>query len=109
MGKLVRDKHSRLLRKSVNYGRNKFYSTGPWYNIGLEPAKEESALSCSTQVGFTICFRLNFNISSWLVTRVGFGVCSRVCSGVCSRDGSGGYALGKSLGVCSRVDSGGML
>jgi hypothetical protein len=25
----VRDKHSRLLRKSVNYGRNKFYDTGP--------------------------------------------------------------------------------
>jgi hypothetical protein len=27
--KLARDKHSSLLRKSVNYGRNKFYSTGP--------------------------------------------------------------------------------
>jgi len=24
------DKHSSLLRKSVNYGRKKFYSTGPW-------------------------------------------------------------------------------
>jgi hypothetical protein len=28
--KLARDKHSGLFRKSVNYGRNKFYSTGPW-------------------------------------------------------------------------------
>jgi hypothetical protein len=27
--KLARDKHSGLLRKSVNYGRKK-YSTGPW-------------------------------------------------------------------------------
>jgi len=26
---LARDKHSSLLRKSVNYGRKKFYSTGP--------------------------------------------------------------------------------
>jgi hypothetical protein len=29
-GKLARDKHSSLLRKSVNYDRKKFYSTGPW-------------------------------------------------------------------------------
>jgi hypothetical protein len=28
--RLARDKHSSLLLKSVNYGRNKFYSTGPW-------------------------------------------------------------------------------
>jgi hypothetical protein len=28
--KLARDKHSILLQKFVNYGRNKFYSTGPW-------------------------------------------------------------------------------
>ncbi len=27
--KLAKDKPSSLLRKSVNYGRNKFYSTGP--------------------------------------------------------------------------------
>jgi hypothetical protein len=27
---IARDKHSSLLRKSVNYSRNKFYSTGPW-------------------------------------------------------------------------------
>jgi hypothetical protein len=27
--KLAKDKHSILLRKSVNYGRKKFYSTGP--------------------------------------------------------------------------------
>jgi hypothetical protein len=27
---LARDKHSSLLRTSVNYGRNKLYSTGPW-------------------------------------------------------------------------------
>jgi hypothetical protein len=27
--RLARDKHSSLLRKSVNYGRKKFYSTGP--------------------------------------------------------------------------------
>jgi hypothetical protein len=26
--RLARDKHSSLLRKSVNYGRKKFYSTG---------------------------------------------------------------------------------
>ncbi len=25
------DKPSGLLRKSVNYGRNKFYDTGPWF------------------------------------------------------------------------------
>jgi hypothetical protein len=24
-----------LLRKSVNYGRNKFYSTGPWCTVDL--------------------------------------------------------------------------
>jgi hypothetical protein len=28
--RLARVKHSSLLRKSVNYCRNKFYSTGPW-------------------------------------------------------------------------------
>ncbi len=28
--RLARDKHSGLLRKSVNYGRNKFYDTGSW-------------------------------------------------------------------------------
>ncbi len=28
--RLARDKHSSLLRKSVNYGSKKFYSTGPW-------------------------------------------------------------------------------
>jgi hypothetical protein len=27
--RLTRDKHSSLLRKFVNYGRNKFYDTGP--------------------------------------------------------------------------------
>ncbi len=27
--KLAMDKHSSLLQKSVNYGGNKFYSTGP--------------------------------------------------------------------------------
>ncbi len=27
--RLARDKHSSLLRKSVNYDRKKFYSTGP--------------------------------------------------------------------------------
>jgi hypothetical protein len=27
--RLAKDKHPRLLRKSVNYGRKKFYSTGP--------------------------------------------------------------------------------
>jgi hypothetical protein len=26
---LVKDKHSSLLRKSVNYGRKKFYNNGP--------------------------------------------------------------------------------
>jgi hypothetical protein len=26
----ARGKHSSLLRKSVNYGRKKFYNTGPW-------------------------------------------------------------------------------
>ncbi len=34
LGRLARDKHSSLLRKSVNYGRNKFYITGP-KNQGL--------------------------------------------------------------------------
>jgi hypothetical protein len=28
--RLARDKNSSLLRKSVNYDRKKFYSTGPW-------------------------------------------------------------------------------
>ncbi len=28
--RLARNKHTSLLRKSVNYGRKKFYSTGPW-------------------------------------------------------------------------------
>jgi len=28
--RLNRDKHSCLYQKSVNYGRNKFYSTGLW-------------------------------------------------------------------------------
>ncbi len=28
--RLARDKHSGLLRKSINQGRKKFYSTGPW-------------------------------------------------------------------------------
>ncbi len=28
--RLARDKHSSLLRKSVNYCRNKFCDTGPW-------------------------------------------------------------------------------
>jgi hypothetical protein len=27
--RLARDKHSSLLRKSANYGRNKLYDTGP--------------------------------------------------------------------------------
>ncbi len=27
---LARDKHSSLLRKSINYGFNEFDSTGPW-------------------------------------------------------------------------------
>jgi hypothetical protein len=31
--RLARDKHSSLLRKSVNYGRNKFYDTGPQERI----------------------------------------------------------------------------
>jgi hypothetical protein len=29
MEMLAKDKHSSLLRKSENYGRDKFYSTGP--------------------------------------------------------------------------------
>ncbi len=28
--RLARDKHSSLIRKSVNYGCKKFYGTGPW-------------------------------------------------------------------------------
>jgi hypothetical protein len=31
--RLARDKHFGLLRKSVNYGRNKFYDTVPWSTI----------------------------------------------------------------------------
>jgi len=27
---LARDKHSNVLRKSVNYGRKYFYNIGPW-------------------------------------------------------------------------------
>ncbi len=30
--RLANHKHSSLLQKSVNYGRNKFYSTGPCVN-----------------------------------------------------------------------------
>ncbi len=30
--RLAIDKHSRLLRKFINYGRNKFYDTGHWYS-----------------------------------------------------------------------------
>jgi len=29
---VFRDKHSSLLQKTVNYGCNKFYDTGPWRN-----------------------------------------------------------------------------
>jgi hypothetical protein len=32
---VARDKHSSLLQKSVNYGRNKFYHTGPWSKISI--------------------------------------------------------------------------
>jgi hypothetical protein len=28
--RLAKVKHSSLLQKSVNYGRKKFFSTGPW-------------------------------------------------------------------------------
>ncbi len=28
--RLAIDKHARLLRKLVNYGRKKFYNIGPW-------------------------------------------------------------------------------
>ncbi len=30
---LARDKHSSLIRKSVNYGRYKFYDAGPWFHL----------------------------------------------------------------------------
>jgi hypothetical protein len=35
--RLARDKHSRLLRKSVNYSRKKFYRTGPYQLEKLLP------------------------------------------------------------------------
>jgi hypothetical protein len=35
LARLSRDKHSSLLRKSVNYCRKKFYSTGPWLDINI--------------------------------------------------------------------------
>jgi hypothetical protein len=31
--RLANDKHSSLIRSSVNYGSKKFYSTGPWNNV----------------------------------------------------------------------------
>jgi hypothetical protein len=31
------DKHSSLLRKTINYGRNKFYDTGPRWQHGSQP------------------------------------------------------------------------
>jgi hypothetical protein len=34
--KLAREKHSSLLRKSVNYGGNKFYDTGPGLTAPLK-------------------------------------------------------------------------
>ncbi len=33
--RLARDKHFTLLRKSVNYGRNKFYNIGPKTSLTL--------------------------------------------------------------------------
>ena len=33
--RLAKDKHSILLRESVNYGCKKLYSTGPWYRITM--------------------------------------------------------------------------
>ncbi len=63
---LVRDKHSSSLRKSVNYGRNKFYDIGPWtplhstlrvlsanIKIGLKWLRETNALAYNTTVLIT--------------------------------------------------------
>ena len=41
--RLARDKHSGLLLKSVNYGRNKFYDTGPRFStVGNEEISFET-------------------------------------------------------------------
>ncbi len=32
---VFKDKYSSLFSETVNYGRNKFYDTGPWYHKGV--------------------------------------------------------------------------
>ncbi len=44
----ARDKRSSLLRKSVNYGRNKFYSTVPWFETAS--ARQAGTVKLSTAV-----------------------------------------------------------
>ena len=41
---LAKDKHSSLLRKFVNYGRKKFYNTGP-LSLRFQPNKPASLLN----------------------------------------------------------------
>ncbi len=47
--RLARGKHSSLLRKSVNYGRNKFYSTGP-----KAGERFDETFSCVTYVNISV-------------------------------------------------------
>ncbi len=54
--RLAKDKHSSLLRKSVNYGRNNFYDKGPW------------ALCYKTVFFHNLCmFVISQSVCLWLI------------------------------------------
>ncbi len=63
-GKLARDKHSSLIRKSVNYGSKKFYSTGPRFNY-----KPFTAVKYSTVVSQSVRQILSFQHKSIIFER----------------------------------------
>ncbi len=51
--KLARDKHSSLLGKSVNYGRNEFYRTGPCFQKLTNGGKGRMLLLTNTLAYYT--------------------------------------------------------
>jgi hypothetical protein len=63
MESLAKDKHSSLLRKSVNYGRKKFHNIGPWTHC------------CET---FYVC-NLRMFVISWCFSLPSLPAQSNVC------------------------------
>ncbi len=68
MESLATDKHSSLLRKSVKYGRKKFYNIGPWLPVYMN-LKLDLFASVSYFLAYPNICKQGWNLPEWSPSR----------------------------------------